>query len=695
MDIALDTETTGVDFAHGARPFCVTTCNDKGQIGWWEWDVHPQTRMPKVPKADLDEVWDLIRSADRLILQNAKFDIKALGSLDKRFVTEWPWEKTHDTTLMAHLLDSKSPKNLTALAIRYAETDISSHEDELGEAVKVARRLTKKHRKTWTRAVKGHPHMPSCKGQGAWHYDYWLPAALYASVERLGLKEERYILDKHPEFKTVLLDYARKDPEVTLAAFQTMEHLIKHRRLEKWNEHRREQLPVFARMEYHGVTVSRANLKQLTKDYGEESERGRRVCVNLAKRFNYDLELPAGGVNKSLQGFIYDKLKLPKIPNPKSKTKGPSLNKDALKQYLQDLDGTSKQAAFIRALQGIRQRDTAVSYMKGYERFKVAHIGGEDWWVLFPSINMTGTDTLRGASSNPNEQNISKQENFNLRYCFGPAPGREWWSMDAKNLELRLPAYEAKEQALIDLFEKPNDAPYFGSNHMVNFAAVYPEIWEPAMKEHGPENVAEFIKKAYKSAEYQWCKNGWFAIQYGAVLKGDGWGTADRAFHKQGAHQLLFSRLNKLGDLNRYWIDFAKRNGYVETMVDRTVDTQHGYPLVVTRNRWGGVLETVPLSYHIQGTAMQWTNKGMKRCDDVLGMWRRNGFDAWLVMQVHDEVVFDMPRRADPRVSPSKSNLPRARALARQLERGGDDIGVPTPVGIEYHPETYSSGISF
>ena len=695
MILALDTETTGVDFNHGSRPFVVTACDDDGRVYWWEWSINPQTRMPRVPPGDLVEVMDLIKTADTLVLQNAKFDIKALGSLDQRFISEWPWKKTRDTTIYAHLLDSKAPKNLTALALRYAHTDISAHEERLGEAVKTARRLAKKHRKSWRLAKAGLPEMPSVKGQGSRHADYWVPSALYASVERLGLKDERYILDKHPEFKTVLMEYAKWDPQVTLAAFLGMSELVKERGLEKWVDHRHEQLPVFARMEYGGVTVSRKNIRQLTTDYGAESERGRRVCTNIAKGMGFDLTLPANGVNKSLQTFCYDTLKLEPIPNPKSKTKGPSLNKNAIKQYLDDLNPKSKAAAFLRSLQGIRQRDTAVSYMKGYARFKVAHAAREDWWILYPSINMTGTATLRGSSSNPNEQNISKQENFNLRYCFGPAPGREWWSMDAKNLELRLPAYEAGEQQLIDLFEKPDEPPFYGSNHMVNFAAVYPDLWERAMREHGPKGAAEYVKKAYKSDYYQWCKNGWFAIQYGAVLRADGWGTADRAFHKQGAHTLLFSRLNKLGDLNRYWIDFAKRTGIVETMIDRTVDPTRGYPLVVTRNHWGGVLETVPLSYHTQGTAMQWTNKGMWRCDAMLLDWQRSGFDARLIMQVHDEVVFDMPKRGDPRVSRSRSNLPRAEALARQLAKSGDDIGVPTPVGIEYHPETYSSGISF
>ena len=55
-----------------------------------------------------------------------------------------------------------------------------------------------------------------------------------------------------------------------------------------------------------------------------------------------------------------------------------------------------------------------------------------NWRKLHTSLNMCGTDTLRWSSNNPNSQNISKKEGFNLRYAFGPAPGREWWSLDGQ-----------------------------------------------------------------------------------------------------------------------------------------------------------------------------------------------------------------------------------------------------------------------
>ncbi|MHC4278447.1 MAG: DNA polymerase, partial [Planctomycetota bacterium] len=113
---------------------------------------------------------------------------------------------------------------------------------------------------------------------------------------------------------------------------------------------------------------------------------------------------------------------------------------------------------FVQGLRKFRKRQTGLSYLQSYKRFallsQVAVANSSNWFTLYPSLNPTGTDTLRWSSQSPNAQQISKQDDVNLRYCFGPAPGREWWSLDAKNLELRIPAYEAGEQEMIELFER-------------------------------------------------------------------------------------------------------------------------------------------------------------------------------------------------------------------------------------------------
>jgi hypothetical protein len=332
--------------------------------------------------------------------------------------------------------------------------------------------------------------------------------------------------------------------------------------------------------------------------------------------------------------------------------------------------------------------------MEGYERYWLP-LGDSVVWVrLHPSLNPTGSDTLRFSSSNPNEQNISKKEGFNLRYMFGPAPGREWWSCDAKNIELRLPAYEAGEQAMIELFEHPDDPPYFGSNHLLNAHILHPQRFEECRDEKG--NVdGRIFKKKYASTWYQWTKNGDFAVQYGAQKES---GTADRAFHVQGGQELIEKRLGKISELNQKMIDMARKVGHVETMPDRTVDPDRGYPLLCTRTRWGSIKPTVPLSYHVQGSAMWWMQCAMIKCHAYLeGLnGRPEGKQGYyLIMQIHDEMVFDFPKRYKVvKGKPVYGNLAVIRNCMKLMESCGDDIGVPTPVSCEYHAETWAEGVS-
>jgi DNA polymerase I-like protein with 3'-5' exonuclease and polymerase domains len=320
--------------------------------------------------------------------------------------------------------------------------------------------------------------------------------------------------------------------------------------------------------------------------------------------------------------------------------------------------------------------------MEGYQRFWIP-LGNRvdemhDWHVLHPSLNQTGTDTLRLSSSSPNEQNVSKQEGFNLRYVFGPPPGWEWWSMDAKNLELRIPAYEAGEKDVVHIFDHPDDPPYYGSYHLLVFDLLYPDLF----REHGKK-----CKDLFEATHYQWVKNGNFAVIYGAQE-----GTADATYRVRGAFRKVRHRFPRIAKLSDRQLELARRLGYVETIPDKTVDPRRGYPLLASRSQDGYVLPTVPLNYHIQGTAMWWARKGMIRSQAQLLEWRARGFDARMVLQVHDEIVYAMPRRADPRTNPKASNLAKAKVLARLLEQGGEDIGVPTPVGIEWHPDNWSVG---
>src|SRR5262245_27985429 len=132
--LALDTETTGLDFRHGAKPFYATIATDRGELYYWEWHVNPRSRQPDVPSRDLDEIEELVMEEAKtsyVVLQNSKFDIAALRTLRPRIAERWPWSKTRDTLYSGHLLASLLPHDLTSMTLQYLGRNIQPFEDRL------------------------------------------------------------------------------------------------------------------------------------------------------------------------------------------------------------------------------------------------------------------------------------------------------------------------------------------------------------------------------------------------------------------------------------------------------------------------------------------------------------------------------------------------------------------------------------
>lgn len=696
----------------GDRPFLVTTCSsdyisdNRDPVNRredqspdhkvWEWDVDPYTRYPIVPEEDLDEIVGEIEAADAIVGQNLKFDVSMLTSLfsDKGRCLLWPWDKTHDTLIAGHLLASNHRHDLTSMAMEYLFINISSYEDELKAAVRKARQV-----------ASSDPSLPCFRKMGSASAQTWLPKTL---------AQIYHYEDNHP-WRRVLRDYAGTDSWVTLQLWQVMWSLISSRGLEKIYKHRLQLVPISLDLERKGVTLNIDRAKETIADYEGESRHFASLCTSIAEKRGVTLTLPKSGNNKSLEDFCTGELCLPAVKLTASGK--PSLDKNTLEYLENSLPKDSDQHRFVSALREKRRRDTAVTYLRSYIDACIPIDEEGIWATLHGSANPTGTDTLRWSFSQPNSANISKQEGFNLRKVFGPGPDEEWWSPDAENIELRIPAYESGEKDLIHIFDHPTSPPYYGSYHLAIFDLLYPHEF----KEHGVK-----CKELYASTLYQWVKNGNFACIYGAQE-----GTADRTYRVEGAFRKITSRFPNIAELNERMKKFAGRTGRVETIPDRSVDPSRGYPLLCSRLANGHVLPTIPLNYHVSGTAMQWTNSSMIKCTAKLLEWRgehlrevvvQEGntshlvpygeellppFYGYITLQVHDELVFCFPKSLQhPSVDHERekvgdkdyeptSNLWRIRVLQRLMESCGDDIGIPTPVSVEYNEYCWADGIKF
>ncbi len=572
------------------------------------------------------------------------------------------------------------------MSLVYLGANIQPLEDAVVKACNEARRMARSEFPNWRIAHADLPEMPSASGSIA-KFDMWLPRAI----------AEKKNYEENHTWWTVTSEYACGDSSVTLPLYLKQEKLLKDRGLWEIYLECLKVTYVIGNMENVGITYATDRADSLREQYGHESDDAGAECIEIAWKYPaddslkagapYELELPKSGNNKSLTTFIFEKLKLP-IISKSDKTGKPSLDKTVMKHYADTLPEDSDEWSFVNWLLYKRKRDTYAAYLDGYDRYAVP-IGIPNFRRLYPSVNPTGSDTLRMSSSHPNEQNIGKQEDDgsfaskgmkSLRYCFGPVPGREWYSIDYENLELKIPAYESGEQVMIDVFEKPDDPPFFGSYHLLNASIVYPDLFWPIAEKKG-----EF-KKLYAATWYQWIKNFGFAKQYGAQQA-----TADRAAHKQGAFDAVESQMQCIAKLNQQCIKHANKYGYVETIPDKEINPKKGYPLLCRRSSWGSISPTLPLNYRVQGTACWIMMRAMIKVQEYLD--RINATESerhhrHIIMNVHDELVFDFPK-CDPRI-----NLPIIRKIRNIMASLGDCVGIPLTCGVTLHSENWSKGLA-
>lgn len=630
-----DTETTGLDVWHGCRPFFVSSCSEEGVIKFWEWDVDPFTREPIIPKEEAREVREHI-NGERHVFHNTKFDARML---DRAGLGKIDFANVQDTLIASHVLASGESHALKDLCLQYLDID-DDDQQELKDAVNEARRIARREDWGWRLAGPEDPHFPAMKRspKAGWGVmDMWLPRAV---AKKLDLPEDHI-------FWNVCKRYAILDAERTIGLWLMQREALEEEGLYGLYETRRKTLGVTYRMEERGVTVDRRRVESGISKYTEEAARSEKLCYRFADHSIDNLRS-----NKQLQGVLYGHFGL----TTEKKTKqGYSTDAETIRSLLSGQSPRTKAYQFLKHLQNTRKFSKAVDYLTSYKDFGVAIKGCDDWFTIHASFNETGTATTRLSSSNPNAQNISKQDDFNLREVFGPMPGRVWYSIDYENIELRIFAYESGDKNLIKAFEDGY------SVHLIIAELLHP-------KEFAECGGGEAFKKKYKATLYQWVKNGNFSLIYGASPR-----KADATYRVPGAYDRIRKNLPLIDKFISRQSNDARTKGYVTTL--------GGYRLQVPRGE-----PHKAANYFVQGSAGWAMVLALVRCDEYLrGINADIGRDEYYMnMTIHDELDFDFPAR--------KGNTPKIRRIKQLMEQSGDDLGLPTPVDVEIIKKTWANG---
>lgn len=600
--IALDCETTGLDFVLGACPFMVTACDDTGELFCWEFEVDPYTRKVKRNRTVLKDMLKTLKQYDDWIFHHANFDLRAFAVLlDVPYEEivqyhkhkEAFWDHIHCTLIASHVIDSKSSHGLKDLAERYLGVT-KDDEKRLQDSVIAARRVV---RSDYKLRLKSDPQAREWDILGDVHADYWLPK----------LVSKTFPNRSESHWNDVCEEYALRDVERTIGLWILFKKILETRKLEGVYFRSLEALRPILRIEGRGMNFfvhkARNELSNLQESIGTIST----DLKLIASRYDMpelNLESP-----DQMRELLYQKMGLPPVKvTPSGRY---SADAEALEALLEQFEPGAKDLRldFLLRMKELRMELTTTKYIRNYLGYATKVPWGRKFiYKLFPNLNPTGTGTTRLSSSNPNGQNIStgreeeddaghKIKRFNLRELFGPPPGYVWYCIDYSSLQLVIFAYEANDAGMIESFAKGYD--------FHNYVAC------------GLFNTDSPTKNERRIA-----KNVNYALIFGAGAR-----KVDTTAGMDGAYELYQNQFPIVAEyMNRISYQVRKK-GYVTTAF--------GYPLVVPKEQpYKGV------NYIVQGDEGEIVKQAMVLCDNYL---QNHPSQARLIMQIHDELVFECP----------------------------------------------------
>ncbi len=386
--------------------------------------------------------------------------------------------------------------------------------------------------------------------------------------------------------------------EIALRLCDVLYPKLKEEELEKvyW-EIELPLVEVLARMEFNGVKLDLEKLRALSRELERElSALSEEIYEKAGVRFNINSP-------KQLGEVLFEKLRLPLVKKTK-KTKGYSTDMEVLKE-LSSLHEVPGLVLKYRQLAKIKS-----TYIEPLASFVHPQTGR-----IHTIYHQTGTATGRLSSSDPNLQNIPIRGELGkkVREAFVAEEGRFLLSADYSQIELRVVAHMSGDEKLIKAFRDGEDIHRATAEEVfagmdlppdekrrrakiINFSIIYGTSPYSLSKELGVDvhQAAEFIRKYFE--KYPGVKN-----------------YIDRTVAE------------------------AREKGYVKTLFGR----KRRIPELRSPNKnIQAAGERIAMNTPIQGTAADIMKKAMIEVYEFL---RKGGFRAKMIMQVHDELVFEVP----------------------------------------------------
>jgi len=422
--------------------------------------------------------------------------------------------------------------------------------------------------------------------------------------------------------------YAAEDADITLQLHQVLSAKLAQqpRLLELYTEMEVPLISVLARIENNGVLIDAAMLAQQSLELSSQIISLEQHAHDLAgQTFNL-------GSPKQIQDILYDQQKLPVL---KKTPKGQPSTEESVLQEL----------AIDYPLPKLILEYRSLSKLKSTYTDKLPQQVDGTTGRIHTSYHQAVAATGRLSSSDPNLQNIPirSEEGRKIRQAFIAPAGKKIVAADYSQIELRIMAHLSADPGLLKAFTEGQDV------HRATAAEVFGVA---------PEQVTTDLRRSAK------------AINFGLIYGMSAFGLAQQLGLSRNQAQsyidLYFARYPGVKNYMDSIRELAREQGYVETLFGRRLYLPEINSRNAARRRYA---ERTAINAPMQGTAADIIKRAMIAADQWLYL---ENPDAKMIMQVHDELVFEI---IEDQVDDCAANI-------RTLMCAAADLDVPLIVDI-------------
>ncbi len=425
--------------------------------------------------------------------------------------------------------------------------------------------------------------------------------------------------------------YGCQDSDVTFRLYPVLKAKLEEKDLmDLFEKMEMPLVPIIADMEFAGVAIDRQLLETFSKEMEKQlAALGKTICKIADCDFNINSP-------KQLAEILFEKLGLPVVKRTKT---GASTDVEVL-QELSEIHPLPKEILKFRELSKLKS--TYVDALPLLVNPKTGRV--------HTSFNQTVTATGRFSSSDPNLQNIPvrTEEGRKIRRAF-IAESRETTliSADYSQIELRVLAHLSEDENLIRAFKEGADIHRYTASLIFNV--------DLDSVEDGMRNSAKTVN---------------FGVLYGM-------GAFSLAKNLKTTHEAAkdfikayFDRYPSVKQYLDSTIEKAKKDGFVSTVFKR----RRYIPEILSKEmRTRSFAERTAINAPIQGTASDILKIAMTR---IVEKFKKKNLGARMIMQVHDELVFEAP----------KKELDETVKIAVEEMRGAVSFLVPMDVSVKCGP---------